>query len=297
MKLSQQSIIVGLVLTNSFAVLVGIALAMHQTTSSQVSSSPANHPSVRSKLTASPNPTTFPDRAAIPEQSPPTPPVETPPAQPSLQPDAPAYARRPIELTDQAKPGSAFYEFRERLRQAVRDRDAAFIRQIADPQIQLTFGRPITIEELEIDNPQAIVWQHLERIINTGCTPHEAPAEAPVMDAWTCPHVAEASLGDPFTDIYIVGSSVNVRAEPKASSPVIAVLSHEVVQFDAKGAERLSDQQRQVMQTVEGWQPVITPEGKRGYVSSRYAYIPAGYRARFEQKQGAWKMTVFIAGD
>ena len=208
---------------------------------------------------------------------------------------AKAYPRRPIALTDQAKPGSSFYEFRQRLRQAVRDRDPAFLRQIADPQIRLTFGRPLTLEQLEIANPNAIVWQHLERIVNTGCAPARASADVlPKFEAWTCPHVAETS-GNPFLDVYIVGTGVNVRSQPATSSSVVAVLSNEIVQSDPKG--NLSPQQWQRTETSTGWRPVITPEGVRGFVSSRYAYIAAGYRAQFEHQQGQWKMTSLVAGD
>src|SRR4029078_13279519 len=134
------------------------------------------------------------------------------------------------------------------------------LRRIADPQIKLSFGLPMTIEQLDIDKPQAVVWQHLERIINTGCASYEAPADSPSSGAWTCPHVAEASLGDPFTDVYIVGTGINVRSQPEASSPVVAVLSNEVVQYDTKGAEQLSQQQMQRMETSGGWKPVTTPE-------------------------------------
>ena len=205
------------------------------------------------------------------------------------------YPRRSIVLVDQVKPGSSFYEFRQRLRQAVTDRDAAFLRQIAAPDISLTFGRPISIESLDIANPNAVVWRHLERIVNTGCAPTKAINSG--AESWACPHVAESALGNPFSDVYIVGTEVNVRSQPDLNSEVVAVLSNEVVQHDPQGGERLSPQDWKKVETWDGWRPVVTPEGIRGFVSSRYAYLPAGYRARFEQRQGQWTMVSFIAGD
>lgn len=207
------------------------------------------------------------------------------------------YPRRPFTLVDQVPPGSSFDHFRQQLQQAIRDRNAAFIRSIADPQIKLTFGLPITLNDLNIDRPNSLFWRQLERIMSVGCAPYEAPGDAPDVEAWQCPHVSQAALGDPFSDIYIVGTDVNVRAAPSIDSPVIDVLSNEVVRSDSTGFDRLTDQQREELQTLAGWQPILTPQGQHGYVSSRYAYAPAGYRARFENKQGRWQMTIFIAGD
>lgn len=59
----------------------------------------------------------------------------------------------------------------------------------------------------------------------------------------------------------------------------------------------LSDQARAALETFDGWRPIITPNGLRGYVSSRYSYTPSGYRALFEKIDGEWQMTAFIEGD
>ena len=209
---------------------------------------------------------------------------------------APTYPRRPFKLTDQVPKNSSFFKFRQRLQQAIRERDAAFIRAIADPQIKLTFGPAMTLQDLAIDDPNSLFWQRLDRILSAGCAAYEAPADSPI-EAWQCPHVSQASLGDPFSDVYIVGEGVNVRENPRTNSRVVAVVSHEVVKSDPSGYDRLSEQQRQELQTDRGWQPIITPAGKRGYVASGYAYTPAGYRARFENQTGQWKMTIFITGD
>lgn len=209
-----------------------------------------------------------------------------------------SYPRRPFTLTDRVKPGTSFHRFRSRLQQAVRSRDAKFIRTIADRNIHLSFGRSMTLDRLKIDDPNSLFWKRLERIINIGCAAYEAPAgQTDRIPSFGCPHVFQASLGDPFTDVYIVGKDVNVRTLPRADSPVVAVLSNEVVKSDPQGFSALSEQQKLNIQTWDGWQPVIAPNGQRGYVSSRYAYTPAGYRALFENKGGNWKMTAFIAGD
>lgn len=225
----------------------------------------------------------------------PTPPIAT--KTQTVAPTASPYPRRPLpSFSDQVLAGSSFYQFRERLKQAIRDRDANFINEIADPNIQTTFGLPQDFSELGFNNPRSLAWKHLERIINVGCTPYEAPAGVEI-DAFQCPHISQSAVGDPYTDVHILGENVNVRAEPQENSPVIETLTNELVQADSTGYDRLTEQQREEIETVDGWRPVITPSGRRGYVSSRYAYLPVGYRARFENKNGTWKMTIFIAGD
>ena len=206
------------------------------------------------------------------------------------------YPRRSFTLRDRVTPGSSFDRFRQRLKQAIRERDAKFIRAIADPKITITYGLPIAFSTLGFDNPNSLSWKRLERILSVGCTPYEAPAGVEI-DAYNCPHVSQAAMGDPFTDIYIIGETVNVRSQPRLNSQMIGVLTNEIVKFDSAGFERFTQQQRDLAQTLEGWMPIITPKGERGYVSSRYAFFAAGYRARFENKKGQWKMTVFISGD
>lgn len=207
------------------------------------------------------------------------------------------YPRRPLTPTqDQVPAGSSFNQFRSQLQQAVQARDAQFIQAIADPDIKITFGPPMPFSQLGFDDPKSLSWKRLERLLSIGCTPYEAPA-ATTVEAYQCPSLSQSAIGDPFSDIHIIGTNVNVRSQPSAESETIGTLTHELVKFDSAGFEQLTEQQRNLSQTFDGWMPIITPEGKRGFVSSRYAYFPAGYRARFEQRQGQWKMTIFIAGD
>jgi len=207
------------------------------------------------------------------------------------------YPRRSFPpLQDQVTPGSSFVQFRQQLQQAIQQRNAKFMRDIADPQIKITFGPPMEFSALGFDDPNSLAWKRLERIVAIGCSPYEAPAGT-AIDAYQCPHVSQSAVGDPFSDVHILGEAVNVRSQPRSDSPVIDTLNNEIVKFDSTGFEQFTQEQRDLAQTLEGWMPVVTPGGKRGYVSSRYAAIAAGYRARFENKQGQWKMTIFITGD
>ncbi|NET31245.1 MAG: SH3 domain-containing protein [Cyanothece sp. SIO1E1] len=215
------------------------------------------------------------------------------------------FTRQPLLLKDQAKPAADFFQFRQQLRQAVKNREVEFIRAIAAPDIKLSFGGLTDLDNLNISDPNALVWQHLERAIAIGCAQENYQSEvntARETEArWVCPQVFLASdlieTADPFEQVFIVGEKVNVRAAPNNEGAVVDTLSHEVVKYDEQSIADLSEQQLSMLETFDGWIPVVIPDGQRGYVSSRYAYSPIGYRAFFSQVDGEWQMTVFLAGD
>lgn len=80
------------------------------------------------------------------------------------------YPRRPFKLVDDAAKYPDFYQFRERLRKTIAQRDAKFIRAIATKDIKLTLGRnPQTLDDLKLDDPKAEVWKNLEKTFAIGC--------------------------------------------------------------------------------------------------------------------------------
>ena len=186
--------------------------------------------------------------------------------------------KRPLVLQDQVPAGSPFATFRQKLRQAIRDRNADFIRSIADPNISLTLGRgSISLNDLNLDNPDSESWLHLEQAFSFGCMPSRPPS------AWDCPVYPENS---PFSigidDVY-VGKNVKVRSRPKAGSPIITVLSSELAK---------------TVESAPGWMPIKTPDGKLGYVHTNQAFqIVGGYNAGFKQVGDRWIMTRFLSGE
>lgn len=282
-----QAVVVGAIVGGLAAAVVGLQNA------SPGISSPPQAPQV------SQTPAVTPDSVAaspVPDSPVPVPsstPLESPVAAASEQ-------HHSLILVDQAKPGSDFFEFRERLRQAVRERDAAFVRRVAAPDIKLSFGPSLTLTKLNIDSPNAMIWQYLERAIGTGCaTQPLAAANQP--SRWICPHAFLAPdhdrSVDAFESIVIVGKSVNVRAAPSTSSPVVGTVSNEVLRVDQAAQSGKPEAFFKAIETNAGWKAVILPDGKRGYVSSRYAFSPIGYRAAFVKHNGQWQMTLFLAGD
>ncbi|MBD2088348.1 hypothetical protein H6F67_00460 [Microcoleus sp. FACHB-1515] len=225
------------------------------------------------------------------------------------------YPPKPFPLVDAVEPESSFFEFRERLRTAVRDRDADYIRSIAISPIKLGFGvSPNSVDELEIDNPNAPFWQYLEKAIGTGCSDenrlYNRPASAP--ESWICPHVFaagesidRAEFGDRVFawEVFILGENIPVYSEAKTDSPIITTLSNErallgeetVNQFYASA--NAAEPQEARWYSTEGQTSIVLPNSEQGYVENRYLYDINGYRAVFSYQNGKWQMLAFVSGD
>ena len=264
-----------------------------------------NQPSAQPQPVAGRNPA--PTTAApAPAPAPPLPEVirrlaiqaQAEPAQP--------YQPQSVAIRDEIVRGSDFDRFRARLRLAVRDRDADFLHQVAHEHIKLSFGADMSLDQ-RLAEPNAALWQELERAIGGDCAPD---GNAPNSDYWACPasFVADAVHPDidPYMVVYVDGTDVAVRQLPSTNSPVLTRVSNSILQsatlpWNESLSEAEDVQLRnwyQAAETADGWQFVSLPDGRKGFVSSRYAYSSLGYRAIFQQDEaGSWIMTAFVAGD
>ncbi len=215
---------------------------------------------------------------------------------------SPNPARLPIALIDESVQSPEFAKFLDRTKQAVRDRDAKYIRSIVTPQTKFSFGQQRTINYLNPENPNSPFWTSLDKALTLGCS-QEA-------NGYSCPTVFQqfqAALRnstspntDAFSAIVVVGQNVNVRSQPNADAPTIATLTNEIVKYDTTTFQNASNQEKSEtfrLDNPNGWTPVILPNNQRGFVSSRYAYSPIGYRVLFGNEGGEWKMQAFVTGD
>ena len=223
--------------------------------------------------------------------------------------------RQPIVLRDEVPPGSVFDQFRSQFRQAVRDRNGAFVKgSIPAEGLSIGFGTPRSVEQLELENPSSRFWGVLEKSISRGCAAARR-SDYPTVDAnsevWICSNVTaafnqqypnpgtEPGVGYEISRVIVVGNRVNVRAQPAVNSAIVGVLSNEVVQFDQQAWEDFPPEQREakLLHPIDGWTPTILPDGQKGFVFNRYAYRPLGERLILGQVNGAWKILYVPAGD
>lgn len=247
--------------------------------------------------------------ASSPQPSTPTSPLnpsappETNPT-PAVPPPDTNFPHWKIQLTDETKQSPEFAKFMDRLKQAVRDRDAQFIRSIVTPKTKLTFGEHRSIDYLNPENPKSPFWSQLEKTLALGCTNEQiffsCPSAFRQFDA-VVKNAPESQKDTAYeSSIIVVGEGVNVRSQPNTTAPTIAALTNEIVRFDSDTFSKASVQSRAEnfdLSNPNGWTPVILPNDKRGYVSNRYAYSPLGHRALFAKEDGKWIMQAFVSGD
>lgn len=208
-----------------------------------------------------------------------------------------------ISLVDESAQVPDFAQFLERLKKAVRDRDAQFIRSIVTPKTKLSFGEHRSISYLNPENPNSPFWSDLEKTLALGCTNEQIFFSCPTtfrqFDAAVKNAPADQRETAYETSVIVVGENVNVRSQPDLKAPTVALLTNEIVKLDRDAFKEAMLETPAVVapSNLDGWTPVILPNNKSGYVSTRYAYSPLGYRALFAKENGKWVMQAFVVGD
>ena len=203
---------------------------------------------------------------------------------------------RKLYPVDEGVKDRSFRAFRRELLRAVRRRDYHYLLRHLDPHIvDNPFGEPITgikqfEEELHPKDPKSELWPDLIQILSLGGTFKRAePLEdgtGPRGREFVAPYVSSRwpdSL-DPTEYWAIIGKNVPVRRRPDAASPIVAVLSYDIVKVNEKDL------------TADGrWVKVTTPRGKRGYVVGDRVRSAGDDEAHFARRHGKWVMTGLFA--
>lgn len=219
-----------------------------------------------------------------------------------------------LELTDDVEPGSEFDQLRQNLGQAVENRDADFVtRLIPSEGVAIGFGRPMAVQDLELDDPNSFFWTILEKAIAPGCAALEG-SDYPTVDSgspvWVCPNVVSAfreqyppppdAMGVSYeiSKVIVVGEAIQVHAEPNAASKVVGLLSDEVVEFDQQTWDQMPPEARvEQVESINGWTPVILPNDQAGYVANRHAYRPLETQVIFGRVDEQWQIVQVPSGD
>lgn len=224
--------------------------------------------------------------------------------------------RWPISLTDQTRQSQDFLLFNQKLWRAVHNRDAFFIRSLVNAKTTFEIdgknGNQF-LNTLNLDNPEAPFWSQMQKAITPGCTIEKTSTiqRDSGSSVWLCSPVLRAfeaagknaPAGQDWRRygeyVVIVGTNVNIRSQPNTSGSIVGQVSQEVIRFDRAKFHELSPQVQKGMVpwNLNGWTPVMLLNGRRGYVSNRYAYQPLERRAIFVKEGGKWQLRSFVAGD
>lgn len=202
----------------------------------------------------------------------------------------------PFKPFDEAGQDPAFQAFRDDLLAAVKRRDLEAVVHVAAADILLSYGEDTGPERLrewlagqssEVD--AAYLWGQLEDVLaHGGGWDQQGGFGAPYWFAGT-PQLPDDT--DWYEVLYVVGEKVRMRAGAGTDKAVLGTASYEVV---------FADDPDHVWETDgEGkeWLYVRTTDNRKGWIRGDFLRGPFGYRAGFEQRDGRWKLTYFLAGD
>jgi hypothetical protein len=165
---------------------------------------------------------------------------------------------------------------------AARDLDA--LAALADPAVRLSFGDDAGIETLRAWAAEDWFWPEWARIAAHPPALSGSGADAYLAYPW---YFAEWPERFDSYDYGIGLDGAMLRERPEAAAPVLANLSFSVFSLEGLDAEPRQD----------GWRELCLEDGLCGYVEDDNLGSPIGWRAIFENANGRWRMTAFIAGD
>ncbi len=185
---------------------------------------------------------------------------------------------------DEGDRNPSFAEFRRRLVDIVRRKDAPALLRLLDPAIRNSFGGDGGVAEFRDmwrpEQQSSEVWKELAQILAMGGSFREGGNQfwAPYV------HSRWPDL-DGYFHLAVIGSGVALRSQSSATAPVLARLSFDIVKV-----------------TPDGYRPEspwwkVSCGGRTGYVLRTEARSPIDFRAGFEKKAGRWVITYLIAGD
>lgn len=202
--------------------------------------------------------------------------VATPPAAPSR----PSVNGPKLLPVDVATSDPTLAAFRDELLAAARKRDAGAVVALSDPKIRTSFGGGGGATDLRKALQEPGVWEDLEQLLTQG---GKFVGEGETRSFWA-PYVYSAwpDSHDAFQFLAVTGEDIPLHESADANAPVIATLSHDIVERKEKKGD---------------WQQVKTADGHTGWVEARSVRSPVGYRAGFLKTDGKWRMNALVAGD
>ncbi len=218
-------------------------------------------------------------------------------ALPDTLPTYQAEAEGKLYPVDEAPLDTAFFVFREQLRESVRNKDVMAVLSMIDTNIQIGFGaengQSAFVKQWELGTPEqnaaSPLWQILGDVLDKGGT---FTLDA---DVFFAPYVYSTwpEQYDPFEYAALTGEGVRLRSQPGLKSQVLATISYDIVRVLTFGEED---------DVIDGkaytWDQVELSDGKQGYIYGQFLYQPVNWRAGFQRgTDGRWLMNMFLAGD
>ena len=205
---------------------------------------------------------------------------------------------QPLALLDSGAPklvpfdsaDPSFSAFRRQLLAALQRRDTAFLYSVLAPEIKNSFGGDDSIAGFKriwrMSDPNTPVWSALTRVLNMGGSTDGSYFIAPyVYKAWP-------DSIDAFEHVAVTGAHAVARGLPSADAVALGALSYSILPIEEwQGVGEAG------VATEHTWARLRLPDRREVWVAGLDVYSPVGWRAFFENRDGRWVLTLFVAGD
>ncbi len=188
---------------------------------------------------------------------------------------------------DEASFDEDFLAFRDRFKAAVDSRNLSRVLSMASKDVVVSFGGDAGHQALSalLNDPDAGegYWFQLDDILSL-------PAASSSAGGYCVPYITcqdlppEVGIIEPFETAFVIVPDASVYVAPDQSSEVVRTLSYDAVLLGSF----LDD---------PDWAEIVVPGDGEGYILRKDFRMAVGFRAYFEEIDGAWKMSVFVAGD
>lgn len=207
-----------------------------------------------------------------------------------------AFAQRGAKPTkllpiDEAAKDPSFLAFRTELIKAVEKRDAAAVKAILDPKIQIddkgVYGPDTFIKLLKIDNPKAEFWTGFEQLLKMGGR-WRADKSGKTGPRFVAPYIyTDWPAGyDKFEYGAIAGANVKVLTQPKTGAPVLLTASHDIVTIFMEDDSVKGD-----------FQEIGMLSGQRGWVRRSEVRSALDFHAAFQKRGEKWMLVKYIMSE
>lgn len=210
----------------------------------------------------------------------------------------PCEVYEPVTLkpSDASREDKDFFSFRQKLDEAIRNRDVKFLETAVDRHVSFAFEQNGTGKKnfwkhwgLDKKPKESPIWKQLKETTELGFSYRDNIWAAPFLFQLTPDSI------DVYTYSLVIGTSVNVRSEPSKKGKVLAQLSWEFVKLSYEEGKALGDGNAEGKDSCE-WQQVCLSDGRMGYICKQYLRSPLDQRLGIEKKGTDWKIIFFVEG-
>lgn len=186
-------------------------------------------------------------------------------------------------VVDEASRDATLLDFRSRLLQAVRTKNAELLRPLVDPMITFEVGERgwnEFVETTRLADPKSEIWVTIERNLSLGGRLLEP-------DAFCAPYFTCPTWPGDDDDIVkvVVNREVPIRQRPSMGAPTLGDASCKV--FTAPGGTAWPE-------TPAGWSAVLLMDRRWGFVESSHVVV-AETSLHLAKREGTWRLVAILS--